>query len=143
MSSALWKAHTDKQELIMEKKEIIIGEFKGQRKDALTTQQLIALLYMANEYSAKQAAKAMAISHRTVEKHINLAKEKLGGKRSVLGVCIEAFKRGIIAPLSILLCIALAGGVATETRTTTPAQRPSISRTVRVARSDGGLYVFL
>lgn len=118
----------------MEKNEIVIGHFKGQCSGALTTQQLITLLYMANEYSAKQAAQQMAISHRTVEKHINIAKEKLGGKRSVLGVCIEAFKRGIIAPLSVLLCIALAGGVATETRTTTPAQRPSISRTVRSVR---------
>lgn len=118
----------------MEKNEIVIGHFKGQRSGALTTQQLITLLYMANEYSAKQAAQQMAISHRTVEKHINIAKEKLGGKRSVLGVCIEAFKRGIIAPLSVLLCFALAGGVATETRTTTPAQRPSISRTVRSVR---------
>lgn len=119
----------------MEKNEIVIGHFKGQCSGALTTQQLITLLYMANEYSAKQAAQQMAISHRTVEKHINIAKEKLGGKRSVLGVCIEAFKRGIIAPLSVLLCIALAGGVATETRTTTPAQRPSISRTVRSVRN--------
>ncbi len=118
----------------MEKNEIVIGHFKGQCSGALTTQQLITLLYMANEYSAKQAAQQMAISHRTVEKHINIAKEKLGGKRSVLGVCIEAFKRGIIAPLSVLLCIALAGGVATETRTTTPAQRPSISRAVRSVR---------
>lgn len=118
----------------MEKNEIVIGHFKGQCAGSLTTQQLVAVLYMANEYSAKQAAQQMSISHRTVEKHINIAKEKLGGKRSVLGVCIEAFKRGIIAPLSVLLCIALAGGVATETRTTTPAQRPSISRTVRSVR---------
>lgn len=120
----------------MEKKEIIIGEFKGQRKDALTTQQLIALLYMANEYSAKQAAQKMAISHRTVEKHINIAKEKLGGKRSILGVCIEAFKRGIIAPLSLLLCIALVGGVATETRTTAQSQRPAISRAARARNNE-------
>lgn len=120
----------------MEKNEIVIGHFKGQCSGALTTQQLIALLYMANEYSAKQAAQKMAISHRTVEKHINLAKEKLGGKRSVLGVCIEAFKRGIIAPLSIMLCLVMAGGVATETRTTAPVQRPAISRTVRSARNE-------
>lgn len=118
----------------MEKHEIIIGDFKGQHKDTLTTQQLRALLYMANEHSAKQAAKAMAISHRTVEKHINIAKEKLGNKRSVTGVCIEAFKRGIIAPLSILLCIAMFGGAITEVRTTAPAQRPPVSRTVRSGR---------
>lgn len=116
----------------MENNEIIIGEFKGKRSGTLTTQQLISLLYMANEYSAKQAAKAMAISHRTVEKHVNLAKEKLGNKRSVAGVCIEAFKRGIIAPLSLLLCITLLGGsITTETRSQVPMQRPAATRTVR------------
>lgn len=118
----------------MEKNEIVIGHFKGQCSGALTTQQLITLLYMANEYSAKQAAQQMAISHRTVEKHINIAKEKLGGKRSVLGVCIEAFKRGIIAPLSVLLCVAMVGGATTEIRTTAPSQRPTISRIARGAR---------
>lgn len=120
----------------MEKNEIIIGQFKGQYGNPLTSQQLIALLYMANEYSAKQAAKAMAISHRTVEKHVNLAKEKLGNKHSVIGVCIEALKRGIIAPLSVLLCVALIGGASPETRTTAPNQRPAISRTVRSARNE-------
>ena len=125
----------------MEKKEIIIGEFKGQRKDALTTQQLIALLYMANEYSAKQAAKAMAISHRTVEKHVNLAKQKLGNKRSVTGLCMEAFKRGIIAPLSVALCIALAGSAITDVRGLSTAQRPPASRPARCARNEAGYAV--
>lgn len=125
----------------MEKKEIIIGEFKGQRKDALTTQQLIALLYMANEYSAKQAAKAMAISHRTVEKHVNLAKQKLGNKRSVTGLCMEAFKRGIIAPLSVALCIALAGSAITDARGLSTAQRPPASRSARSARNEAGYAV--
>ena len=120
----------------MENNEIIIGEFKGKRSGALTTQQLVSLLYMANEYSAKQAAKAMSISHRTVEKHVNLAKEKLGNKHSVAGLCIEAFKRGIITPLSVLVCVALVGGTATEIRTTAPAQRPAISRTVRSTRNE-------
>lgn len=125
----------------MEKKEIIIGEFKGQRKDALTTQQLIALLYMANEYSAKQAAKAMAISHRTVEKHVNLAKQKLGNKRSVTGLCMEAFKRGIIAPLSVALCIALAGSAITDVRGLSTAQRPPASRPSRSALNEAGYAV--
>lgn len=120
----------------MENKEIIIGDFKGQCNGTLTAQQLISLLYMANEYSAKQAAKAMSISHRTVEKHLNNAKEKLGNKHSVTGLCIEALKRGIIAPLSVLLCVALVGVTTTENRTTAPAQRPVISRAVRSTRDE-------
>ena len=89
----------------MEKHEIIIGDFKGQLDSCLTDQQLKALLYMANEYSAKEAAREMEISPRTVEKHVNLAKEKLGGKRSVTGVCVEAMARGIIAKLCLMLAM--------------------------------------
>lgn len=116
----------------MENQEVIIGHFKGQCGDALTSQQLIALLYMANECSAKQAAQQMAISHRTVEKHINLAKEKLGNKRSIIGLCLEAIKRGIIAPL----CVAMLFNAAPETRTTAPAHRPSIARTLSTQRNE-------
>lgn len=89
----------------MEKHEIVIGDFKGLPGSNLTDQQLKALLYMANEYSAKEAAREMAISPRTVEKHVNLAKEKLGGKRSVTGVCVEAMARGIIAKLCLTFAI--------------------------------------
>lgn len=116
----------------MENQEVIIGHFKGQCGDSLTSQQLIALLYMANECSAKQAAQQMAISHRTVEKHINLAKEKLGNKRSIIGLCLEALKRGIIAPL----CVAMLFNAAPEARTTAPAQRPSIARTLSTQRNE-------
>ncbi|MDM1697122.1 helix-turn-helix domain-containing protein [Thiopseudomonas alkaliphila] len=111
----------------MEKHEIVIGDFKGLPGSNLTDQQLKALLYMANEYSAKEAAREMAISPRTVEKHVNLAKEKLGGKRSVTGVCVEAMARGIIAKL----CLTLAVGawlVPSESQPTNRIARVTITR---------------
>lgn len=137
--SALWKANTDKQELIME--ITTIGKWKTTGEPhALSDRELEAALYAVNDLTVKEIAREMHIECGTVKARLDNARFKLGMQKSLHGLCAEIIRRGIIAPLSaslsVLLCVALVGVATTENRTAAPAQRPVISRTVRSTRNE-------
>lgn len=57
----------------------LLIDIKG-RKIAITEKQVICLLYIFQVGTAKKVAKAIGISHRTVEKHLSDLREKIGGE---------------------------------------------------------------
>lgn len=105
-------------------------------KHSLSPRELEATLYALADLSVKEIARAMNIEAGTVQRRLDNARWKLGFQRTMRGLCTEVIRRGIVVPLSLLLCIVLLGGTAPDTRTTAPAQRPSISRTVRIQRNE-------
>lgn len=103
---------------------------------ALSDRELEATLYAANDLTVKEIAREMNIEAGTVKARLDNARFKLGMQKSLHGLCAEIIRRGIIAPLSVLACMALMGSPAPETQTTAPAQRLSIARAVRVANNE-------
>lgn len=97
----------------------------------LTPRELEATLYAVNDLSVKEIAREMHIEAGTVKARLDNARWKLGFQKTLRGLATEAIRRGIIAPLSVLMCVVMVGSTTIETRTTAPAQRPSISRAVR------------
>ena len=55
----------------------------------------------------KEIAREMNIEPTTVRARLDNARFKLGMQKTLRGLCMEAFKRGIIVPLSLTLAIAL------------------------------------
>lgn len=103
---------------------------------SLSPRELEATMYALADLSVKQIAREMHIEAGTVQRRLDKARWKLGFQRTMRGLCMEVIRRGIVAPLSVLLCVAMVGGATTEIRTTAPNQRPAISRTVRSARNE-------
>lgn len=100
----------------------------------LTPRELEATLYAVNDLSVKEIAREMHIEAGTVKARLDNARWKLGFQKTLRGLATEAIRRGIIAPLSVLMCVVMVGSTTIETRATAPAQRPSISRAVRSVR---------
>lgn len=74
----------------------------------LAPRELEATLHAANDLTQKEIARLMGISPKTVEKRIEDARFKLGAK-TMRGLVLEAFKRGVISPAIIALCAILVG----------------------------------
>lgn len=111
---------------------IEINGWKGYLGQGLTPQELRATLY-AIRNSCKETARELGISPGTVQDRLDDARLKLSrdldrGRqiRTVRELIAEAMKRGIIAPL--LLLVFLSTGFSSTDR---PAQRPV--RPVKVA----------
>lgn len=100
----------------------------------LTPRELEATLYAVNDLSVKEIAREMHIEAGTVKARLDNARWKLGFQKTLRGLATEVIRRGIVAPLSVLMCVVMVGSTAIETRTTAPAQRPSISRAVHSMR---------
>ncbi len=85
-----------------------VGNWKSTDKtDRLSPRELEAMLYAANDLSIKEIAREMNIEPTTVRARLDNARFKLGMQKTLRGLCMEAFKRGIIVPLSLTLAIAL------------------------------------
>ena len=112
--------------------EVIIGDYRGRQGAGLPPRQLEAVLHSANDLTAKQIARKMGISPATVTKTLDRARFALGMQRSVRGLCLEAIKRGIIAPLVLALMV-LGTGTATESSARRPPARIHV---VRILRND-------
>ena len=82
------------------------GNWKGNLQMGLAPRELEATLWAAADLTVKEIGRVMGISHNTVEKRLESARFKLGTK-TMRGLVLEAFKRQIIAPLVILLCMLL------------------------------------
>lgn len=74
---------------------ITAGNWTGSLGRGLAPRELEATLYAANDLTAKEIARLMGISPGTVSKRLDDAKFKLG-VRSMRGLVMEAFKRGLI-----------------------------------------------
>ncbi|MEI4521202.1 LuxR family transcriptional regulator [Pseudomonas fluorescens] len=82
------------------------GNWQGNLKMGLAPRELEATLWAAADMTVKQIGRAMSISPATAEKRLESARFKLGVK-TMRGLVLEAFKRQIIAPLVVLLCLVM------------------------------------
>ena len=74
---------------------ITIGNWKGVLGRGLAPRELEATLYAAADLTAKETARFMDVSHRTVSKRLDDARFKVGA-RTVRGLVVEALSRGLI-----------------------------------------------
>lgn len=92
-----------------------VGNWKSTDKtDRLSPRELEAMLYAANDLSIKEIAREMNIEPTTVRARLDNARFKLGMQKTLRGLCMEAFKRGIIAPLSLTMAIALSASLNSD-----------------------------
>lgn len=108
---------------------ITIEGWQGRRDKGLPERQLQALMYAAQDKTMKQIARHMGISEDAVSKRLTEARFKLGMQRSVRGLVVEALRRGIIAPLMVVLL--LGSGHLQQAPT---VRRPTVPRTYQQAR---------
>jgi DNA-binding CsgD family transcriptional regulator len=111
---------------------ITVPGWRGRLNAGLPLRQLQALLGAAQDKTFKQIARDMGISECAVGKRLDDARLKLGNQRTAHGAVLEAWKRGIIAPLAIALLLG-----SGHNQPTNPIRRPTAPRStyqVRVAR---------
>jgi len=108
---------------------IQIDGWQGRLGEGLAPRQLLAVLWAATDKTAKEIARLMDCSHYTVKQQLDDARFKLGNQRTTRGLCLEAMRRGIIAPLVLAL---LVGGEHAQVR---PTRRPDAPRTQLVVRA--------
>ncbi|EPI5387648.1 response regulator transcription factor [Pseudomonas aeruginosa] len=84
------------------------GGWIGRTGLGLAPRELEATAWSASELTAKEVARRMGIAPGTVEKRLDDAKFKMG-VRSVRGLVLEAFRRGIISPAVFVLAFLVAG----------------------------------
>ena len=100
---------------------IIFGNWQGFKDKGLAPRELEATVLAAGDLTIKQIAKQMGVSPWTAKDRIDDAKHKLGMQRSIRGLAMEAYRRGIIAPLALVLLIGTAHHEApTPRRPATP-----------------------
>ncbi|WP_312141256.1 helix-turn-helix transcriptional regulator [Stutzerimonas nitrititolerans] len=108
---------------------IQIDGWQGRLGQGLAPRQLMATIYAANDMTAKEIARRMDCSPSTIKKQLDTARFKLGMQRTIRGLCLEAMRRGIIAPLMVALLIG--GGNIQQMR---PVRRPDAPRAQTVVR---------
>lgn len=109
----------------MTTKTLTAGNWQGTLKMGLAPRELEATLWAACDMTVKEIGRVMGISPTTAEKRLESARFKLGVK-TMRGLVLEAFKRQIITPLVILLCMVITAQQAnTEqfSRTRRPSER--------------------
>ena len=82
------------------------GKWQGYLKMGLAPRELEATLWAAADLTVKEIGRVMGISPNTAEKRLDSARFKLGVK-TMRGLVMEAFKRQIISPLVLLLCMVI------------------------------------
>lgn len=82
------------------------GNWQGNLKMGLAPRELEATLWAAADLTVKEIGRVMGISPNTAEKRLESARFKLGTK-TMRGLVMEAFKRQIISPLILLLCVVI------------------------------------
>ena len=108
---------------------IQIEGWEGRLGRGLAPRQLQATIYAALDMTAKEIARRMDCSYYTVKQQLDDARLKLGNQRTTRGLCLEAMKRGIIAPLMVAL---LVGGEHSQIR---PVRRPEAPRSQVMVRA--------
>ncbi|MBK3438786.1 response regulator transcription factor [Pseudomonas sp. MF7448] len=82
------------------------GNWQGNLKMGLAPRELEATLWAAADLTVKEIGRVMGISPNTAEKRLDSARFKLGAK-TMRGLVMEAFRRQIISPLILLLCMVI------------------------------------
>jgi len=108
---------------------IQIDGWQGRLGEGLAPRQLLAVLWAATDKTAKEIARLMDCSHYTVKQQLDDARFKLGNQRTTRGLCLEAMRRGIIAPL--VLALFVGGGHSTPMQ---PMRRPDAPRQQTLTR---------
>lgn len=108
---------------------ITAGSWQGRLDAGLPRRQLEALLLAANDMTHKEIARQMGIAPDSARQRLDDARFKLGMQKTVRGLCLEAFKRGIIAPLALALLIGTGNVQQMQ-----PVRRPEAPRAQTIAR---------
>ncbi|WP_313489146.1 helix-turn-helix transcriptional regulator [Stutzerimonas nitrititolerans] len=111
---------------------IQIDGWQGRLGQGLAPRQLLATIYAAKDMTMKEIARCMDCAPSTAKKTLDRARFNLSEDdrpiRTVRGLCLEAVKRGIIAPLMVAL---LVGGEHSQIR---PIRRPDAPRQQTLTR---------
>ena len=107
------------------------GLWQSGDKKELSSRELEATLLAANDMSVKEIAREMGISPGTAQGRLNNARFKLGMQKTLRGLCMEAIRRGVIIPLSVLMCVMLAAGSMHADNRTQLQRSARVVRTVR------------
>ncbi|ELP1297987.1 LuxR C-terminal-related transcriptional regulator [Pseudomonas aeruginosa] len=110
------------------------GGWIGRQGLGLAPRELEATAWSASELTAKEVARRMGIAPGTVEKRLDDAKFKMG-VRSVRGLVLEAFRRGIISPAVFVLAFLVAGHPLIDDDHMNRNRRPSNERRLAEART--------
>ena len=113
---------------------IQIEGWQGRLGQGLAPRQLLATMLAAADLQVKEIARRMNCEPSTAEKTLDRARFKLGMQRTTRGLCIEAMKRGIIAPL--VLALLVGGGNLQQMRPVRRPESPRIQTVVRIQRLD-------
>ncbi|YCH23129.1 helix-turn-helix transcriptional regulator [Pseudomonas sp. D1-3] len=108
---------------------IEINGWRGHLGMGLAPRELEATIHVVGGNTIKEIARAMGISPDTAKNRLEGARLKLGNQRNLRGLAVEALRRGIIAPLAVILLI----GCGHNQQATT-VRRPSVPRTYQQAR---------
>ncbi len=111
---------------------ITVPGWRGRLNAGLPPRQLQAVLLAATDKTAKEIARDLGISPDGARQLLDAARFKLGMQRTTRGTVLEAWKRGIIAPLAIALLLG-----SGHHQPIKPIRRPTAPRStyqVRVAR---------
>jgi len=79
--------------------------WRGKLNAGLAPRQLEALIYACADMTCKEIARVMGVSPKAVSQRLEAARFKLGMQRTVRGLCLEAIKRGIVAPLAVIMLL--------------------------------------
>lgn len=113
--------------------------WRGQLNAGLAPRQLEALVYACADMTCKEIARVMGISPKTVSQRLDDARFKLGMQRTVRGLCLEAMKRGIVAPLAVIILINCCF-MQQPTSTRRPPNAPRVAQTQISRRGEFELY---
>lgn len=102
---------------------ITYSGWTGRLDMGLAPRELEATLLAAADLTVKEVARVMGIAPKTAEKRLETARLKLGSK-TIRGLVLEAFKRGVISPAILALCAVLVGQSVTSTEEFTRIRRP-------------------
>lgn len=111
---------------------IQIDGWQGRLGQGLAPRQLMATMYASKDMTAKEIARRMDCSPSTIKKQLDTARFKLGMQRSIRGLCLEAMRRGIIAPLIVLICVSMGFGSLTDRPSQRPVRAPKVAVRVLV-----------
>lgn len=112
-----------------------IGNWKAtESHERLSPRELEAMLYAANDLTIKEIARKMHIEPTTVKARLDNARFKLGMQKTLRGLCMEAFKRGIIVPLTLAIAIATAAPSTDFTQDNTVNSTSNEQQTAKALR---------
>ena len=119
---------------------ITVPGWQGFLGKGLAPRELEAVLYAAQDKTVKQIARDMGIEPDSVSKRLTDARYHLGFQRSIRGAVLEAWRRGIIAPLALALMLCAADDER-MTRVRRPA--PAYKIHLRLVRetAEAGIYI--